>query len=329
MKHLHDQEKLQFESLFKQEGISRVHDRMAVLDLFLGTEQHVTATEFADIVKAARPELDAVFVNDCIRLMLRFGFAHEIRFEGEPVRYEHRHLGQHHDHLVCTRCGEILEFEDPEVEALQEKIAKRHGFTLLQHKMDLYGLCRKCNGDRQSSMPLPEARAGEMLVIEAFTGGSTSRMRLLSMGLRIGDRVEIITSQGKGQQVVAVGTRRYVLGRGLSEKIRVRKGEPKPVCPEPGHAKGEPCRHSLPASEAGEDAVFLSALREGESGIIAKVGGCGMLRRRLLEMGLTRGSHVHVEKYAPLRDPMEVIIKGTHVSLRVGEARHILIEKDG
>lgn len=72
--------------------------------------------------------------------------------------------------------------------------------------------------------------------------------------------------------------------------------------------------------------IKLSDLREGQSGRIIKIGGHGALRRRLLEMGLLKGSRVYVEKYAPLKDPLELIIKGYHVSLRVEEAAHIILE---
>ena len=70
----------------------------------------------------------------------------------------------------------------------------------------------------------------------------------------------------------------------------------------------------------------LSELREGQAAKVLRVGGNGPFRRRLLEMGFLRGTEVYVEKYAPLKDPIELILKGYHVSLRVEEAAHIEIE---
>lgn len=67
----------------------------------------------------------------------------------------------------------------------------------------------------------------------------------------------------------------------------------------------------------------LSEMRQGQRGIIQRVGGSGALRRRILEMGLLKGATIHVEKYAPLKDPMELIVKGNHLSLRVEEAGNI------
>ena len=72
--------------------------------------------------------------------------------------------------------------------------------------------------------------------------------------------------------------------------------------------------------------MLLSEMKEGQTGIIVRVEGNGGLRRRVLEMGLTKGSEIHVEKYAPLKDPLELIIKGYHISLRVEEAAKITVD---
>ena len=68
-------------------------------------------------------------------------------------------------------------------------------------------------------------------------------------------------------------------------------------------------------------------MKEGETAKITQIGGNGALRRRILEMGLLKNSEVYVEKYAPLKDPLELIVKGYHLSLRVNEASQITVEK--
>ena len=70
----------------------------------------------------------------------------------------------------------------------------------------------------------------------------------------------------------------------------------------------------------------LSQLKQGQTARVIRVGGDGPFRRRLLEMGFLVGTEIYVEKYAPLRDPIELILKGYHVSLRVVEASHIEVE---
>jgi len=73
--------------------------------------------------------------------------------------------------------------------------------------------------------------------------------------------------------------------------------------------------------------MLLSEMKQGEKGVVIRVVGNGALRRRILEMGIVKGTEVFVEKYAPLKDPIELILKGFHISLRVEEAAQITVEK--
>ena len=221
MKQLHVQEKQQFKNLFKQEHIDNFEDRFKVLEVFLQTEKHVTADELVELLKISGWHLEPEFVRETLKLMCRFGFAHKSRFDNGELRYEHRHLGQHHDHMICTKCRNILEFEDAQIEQLQIKIAAVHGFHMLQHKLEIYGICNKCLQERIRIMPLTQAKPGERLEIKEINGGAGVKMRLLTMGLRRHDKIEVITNNGQGQLAVAADLKRYVLGRGLAEKIMV------------------------------------------------------------------------------------------------------------
>jgi Fur family ferric uptake transcriptional regulator len=221
MKQLHIQEKKQFKKLFKQEQIDHFEDRFRVLEVFLQTERHVTIDEMVELLNRNGWRLDAEFVRETMKLMCRFGFAQKSQFDNGVLRYEHRHLGQHHDHMVCTKCKNIFEFEDKHLEELQIRIAATLGFHMLQHKMEIYGICANCLKDRIQLMPLVMARPGERLVLKDFNGGSGARMRLLSMGLRLGDEIEVISNNNRGQIAIAADYKRYVLGKGLAQKIRV------------------------------------------------------------------------------------------------------------
>ena len=74
--------------------------------------------------------------------------------------------------------------------------------------------------------------------------------------------------------------------------------------------------------------MLLSELKEGQTAKVVRVGGDGALRRRILEMGIVKGSGIYIEKYAPLKDPIELIVKGYHISLRVKEAAQISVEME-
>lgn len=71
----------------------------------------------------------------------------------------------------------------------------------------------------------------------------------------------------------------------------------------------------------------LRDYREGQKGKILEIRGQGRFKKRIMEMGFIRGAEVYVEKYAPLRDPIEFIVKGYHVSLRRDEARNIIMSE--
>lgn len=221
MTQLHAYEKKQFEKLFKEEQIDRFEDRFRVLEIFLKTERHVTTAELLEQLKEQGAEFSPDFVEETLQLMCHFGFAQKIRLENGEIRYEHRHLGQHHDHMICTKCGKIIEFKNDQLEDLQARIVSDYGFHMLQHQMNIYGICSDCMKTRNQFMPLIMAKPGERLKIKEFIGGHNARMRLLSMGFRVDDSIEVISNTGSGQLVVALDFNRYVLGRGLAQKIIV------------------------------------------------------------------------------------------------------------
>jgi len=84
-------------------------------------------------------------------------------------------------------------------------------------------------------------------------------------------------------------------------------------------------RHRLPISD--ENDLRLSDLKPGEKGRIVEIGGSENFRHRLIEMGITRDAEICVDKYAPLRDPMELIVKGYHLSLRGMDAHKISVKR--
>ncbi len=346
MTHIHTSEIEQFKELFLQEGIEDIDARLKVLETFLATESHMTVDELLNLLKSRGIPFDREFIRSTLKMLCHFGFAQRNRFEDGPVRYEHRHLGQHHDHMVCTKCRKIIEFREDELELLQKQIAAAHGFHMLQHKMEIYGICSDCRSREVELMPLSAARQGETLTIKAFSGGQS---RLASLGLRTGDRVEVLTSQGKGQFVIAVEGKRFVLGRGVSRKIMVEPASgqvPEPLpetrCPMHGEKPRAGSAHcpvkagrcpvvgNVPmesdAPGTKRPGIPLSLIKKGDTATIIRVGGKGPLRRRILEMGLTKGTDIYVEKYAPLKDPVELIVKGYHISLRVEEAAQITVE---
>ena len=214
-------EKENFRALIETDGKEAIQERLNIIDVFLGTEDHVTLEEMCSLLREKGYDYTPQFVRQSINRMADLGFAQKKQFEGQPIRYEHRRLGRHHDHLICTKCGKIEEFSDEDMERLQISIAAERGFHVLQHKMEIYGLCSQCLARRRPLIPLLIAKQGERVVVREMTGGRIGRARLADMGLRPGDHLEIINNTGKGRIILAHDCTRLAIGRGIAKKIMV------------------------------------------------------------------------------------------------------------
>jgi Fur family ferric uptake transcriptional regulator len=221
MENYNQLEKANFKALIESDGQDELKERLDILGAFLNTEEHITLEEFCLLLEEKGYQFDPGFVKQCLNRMVGLGFAQKKHFEGQPIRYEHRHLGKHHDHLVCTKCGTILEFANEDMERLQVEISVQYGFHMLQHRMDLYGICSRCLKRRKPLMPLAMANSREQIVIREITVGSSKQRELQDMGLRTGNTIEVINNTGRGRIILAHGQTRIAIGRGIAQKIMV------------------------------------------------------------------------------------------------------------
>ena len=217
---LHQDELRQFESLMRQMQMDRLDERLKLVDAFLNSEGHLSAQDWCQELKAKGLQVELEFVDETLHLLTKLGLANRRCFMDSPSRYEHRHLGEHHDHLICTRCGEITEFHHPQLEELQKRIVQDMGFHPLRHHLQVYGLCKKCLKSREPALPLSMATAGEKLRVVRIGGGEKARKNLSDMGLGVGAELVVISSNG-GPLVVAVRGTRIALGRGVAQKVMV------------------------------------------------------------------------------------------------------------
>ena len=139
-------EKQIFQNFASSKGLKSTRQRDMILDCFLSCDQHLSTEELYLKLKESMPGIGFATVYRTLKLFAESGIAREIQFGDGQTRYEHLHAGEHHDHLVCTRCGAIMEFENETIEKLQAEVARNHGFTIMNHKLELYGICAKCKG---------------------------------------------------------------------------------------------------------------------------------------------------------------------------------------
>jgi Fur family transcriptional regulator, ferric uptake regulator len=218
----HQRELRQFRMVLDSFGATRTNERLTILDIFLSTEQHVTLSEMAQLIREKAPQLqDRTFLHETMDMFCQFGFATEHSFENRETQYEHHHLGQHHDHFICIRCGKIHEFVNPALERLQMTIAKQFQFHPLQHKMEIYGLCAGCMEQRDDTIPLLLAANGEKVRIVRILGGREIQARLTAMGLAVGTCLQVINNHPAGPFIIAIKDSRMALGTGMAQQLLV------------------------------------------------------------------------------------------------------------
>ncbi len=139
-----DNEQEVLENYITQHNLKITKQRRAVLEAFLGIEDHISAEDLYKIVSAKEPKIGLATVYRTLSLLTESGLAAELDFGEGQKRYEHKYLHSHHDHMICTQCGKILEFQNPMIEKLQEDVAREHRFEMTSHKLDLFGLCSDC-----------------------------------------------------------------------------------------------------------------------------------------------------------------------------------------
>ncbi|MCB0379115.1 MAG: transcriptional repressor [Bdellovibrionales bacterium] len=129
--------------IIRELGLKVTQQRLLILDIVRNGPNHFTAQEIYEVVTEKNPDVGFATVYRFLKKLSEQHFVTEVRMGGMPARYEWA-AKKHHDHLTCTRCGSIVEFENQKIEDLQEQIADRHGFRLTHHILELYGLCGEC-----------------------------------------------------------------------------------------------------------------------------------------------------------------------------------------
>ena len=139
-------------AFLSERGLNTTQQRELIVEMFLRSHEHVSIDELLARVRKRNPRVGYATVYRTLKLLLDSGVASARQFEDGQTRYEV--AGAHHDHLICVKCGLILEFENDEIERLQEAMAAElGGFRVLRHKHELYCLCPKEQGVPGGSCP--------------------------------------------------------------------------------------------------------------------------------------------------------------------------------
>jgi len=135
----------QLKNIIKQKGMKYTEQREIILKILLNYDGHLSAEELLTIIKKEYPNISIgiATIYRTLNFLEEVNLISSISFGVDGKKYE-KNIDKHHDHLICIKCGKIVEFIDEEIEKRQVQIAKENGFTLTDHLMQLYGICEKC-----------------------------------------------------------------------------------------------------------------------------------------------------------------------------------------
>ncbi len=133
-----------FINFLRTKNLKLTNQREEISNIFIRTQKHLTTEDLYNIIKKKDPNIGLATVFRTLKLMCEAGIAREVDFGDKRIRYEHKYGHEHHDHLVCTKCGKFIEVMDMEIEELQDNLCRKFNFFPIRHKMQVFGICKKC-----------------------------------------------------------------------------------------------------------------------------------------------------------------------------------------
>jgi Fur family ferric uptake transcriptional regulator len=131
-----------FLEFIQAKGLKTTRQRSTIVQVFFRMRGHISVEELLREVKQVNPKIGYATVYRTLHLLVESGLVEERRFGDGLARYEGRSEVEHHDHMICLECGQIFEFFNPRLEALQEKLAEENNFKIYRHRLELYGVCK-------------------------------------------------------------------------------------------------------------------------------------------------------------------------------------------
>ena len=128
----------------RRRGVRWTTQRQVIVETFVGADEHITVEDLHHRVRAIDRTISAATVYRTVNMLVEMGVATKRHFGAGSATFECEVNKEHHDHLVCTACGKIIDFHNTAIEDLQERVAQEHGFAISDHRLELYGTCAEC-----------------------------------------------------------------------------------------------------------------------------------------------------------------------------------------
>ncbi len=147
--------KSRIDEALRAKGVRLTGPRRLILEAALRMKGHFTAEELLDALHRGGLPASKATLYRTLGLLVEKGLLEPREFERGSLRYETASGEDHHDHMICTGCGTVHEFVDPEIERLQEEACHRFGFRILGHSHRIFGLCARCVSKGRDGDPAP------------------------------------------------------------------------------------------------------------------------------------------------------------------------------
>src|SRR6476659_1642083 len=133
-----------FQEFLAKQGLKLTRERTALLREIFATHYHFEADELLFKMKEKALKISRATVYRTLELLVKSGMVRRVHLGEDHYHYEHVRGDSHHDHLICTTCGSVIEFNDPELEQRQLEICARKKFTPTFHNLQILGVCDSC-----------------------------------------------------------------------------------------------------------------------------------------------------------------------------------------
>mgnify|MGYP001216855334 CR=1 FL=1 len=135
------------DSYLASRKLKQTKQRQLIIEAFLELGGHISAEDLHDYIRKLGKNIGLATIYRTLNLLKEAQVVNQKQFSDGRAVYEVDPPGSHHDHLVCLKCNKVVEFQNDEIERLQEEVAKENGFVLASHSLDLFGYCEQCRQD--------------------------------------------------------------------------------------------------------------------------------------------------------------------------------------
>jgi Fur family ferric uptake transcriptional regulator len=133
-----------FRSFIRNKGLRNTPEREVIIKEIFSKHDHFDVDELYLRLRKKRKKVSKPSIYRLIPLLLESGLIQEAYFEDGHVHYEHIYGHEHHCHLRCLNCGKTVEFGEKTIQGIENKLAKRYGFQVEGHKLEVFGYCQHC-----------------------------------------------------------------------------------------------------------------------------------------------------------------------------------------